>query len=202
MIYIIYKALMRYPPQQKERTRARLVHMASRRFRRHGAEGVAIADLMRELKLTHGGFYRHFDSKEQLFAEAVERGFEEVAEKLMQIGAETPPGGELKAIIEAYLSPEHCANPAEGCLVAALAQEIARHPRAVRLEFEGAMRRYGSHLAKFLPGKTDSERQANFLVLFSGMAGALGLARAVVDESVRHQILQAARKFYIKSFCG
>jgi len=158
---------------------------------------VGIADLMRELKFTHGGFYRHFKSKDQLFAEALAWGFEEVIAKLAQMG-----GGGLKAIIEAYLSPEHCANPAAGCLGAALVQEIARQPRAVRAKFEAAMRGYGSRLAKFMPGKTEDERLLNFFVLFSGMAGALGLARAVADAELRRRILRSAREFYISTFCG
>ena len=192
---------MRYPPEQKEKTHARLVRRASRRFRGRGG-GVAIGDLMRELKLTHGGFYRHFNSKEQLFAEAVSQGFDEVIQKISQAAGEAKPRGGLKAIIEAYLSPGHCARPAEGCPGAALVQEIARHPRPVRLKFEAAMRRYGGQLSPFLPGETGAERLMNFLVLFSGMAGALGLARAVVDKSLRQQILRSAREFYIRTFCG
>lgn len=193
---------MRYPAHRKQETHKRIVGAASRRFRGRGGEGVAIADLMRELKLTHGGFYRHFDSKEQLFAEAVAKGLEEVAAKLTRSGYEGEAPRSLKAIIETYLSPEHCANPAEGCPVAALASEIARHPRAVRILFDRALRNYTKGIAKLLPGETESERQRNVLVLLSGMAGALSMARAVADEDVRKKILQAAKEFYINAFCS
>ena len=193
---------MRYPAKQKQETRDRIVRAASRRFRGRGEKRVAIADLMRELNLTHGGFYRHFASKEDLFAEGLAKGFEEVVEKLARIAEQGHPGSELRTIIETYLSVEHCANPAEGCPVAALASEIARQPRAVRLRFDKAIHDYMKLLGRLLPGTTEGERQRNFLVLFSGMAGALSVARAVVDEGTRQSILQGAREFYIKSFCS
>jgi TetR/AcrR family transcriptional regulator, transcriptional repressor for nem operon len=193
---------MRYPAKQKQETRDRIVRAASRRFRGRGEERVAIADLMQELNLTHGGFYRHFASKEDLFVEGIVKGFEEVAEKLAHAAEEGHPGSELRSIIERYLSPEHCANAAEGCPLAALAAEIARHPRASRVRFDRAIHDYMRMVAKFLPGSTEGDRQRNCAVLFSGMAGALSLARAVADEGMRQSILQGAREFYIKSFCS
>src|SRR5712691_1764886 len=103
---------MRYPAEHKEETRERIVRAASRRFRRGGA-GVGIGQLMKTLNLTHGGFYRHFKSKDDPIAKA-------------------PPGRELQTIIETYLSDEHCVDPAGGCPVAALSQEVGRHSPAVR----------------------------------------------------------------------
>ena len=191
---------MRYPAKQKQETRDRIVRAASRRFRGRGEKRVAIADLMRELHLTHGGFYRHFASKEALFAEGIAKGFEECAEKLTCAAEQGPPGSELRTLIERYLSDEHCANPAEGCPIAALAAEIARQPRAVRLRFDKALHDYMTLLGRLLPGSTEGERQRNFVVLFSGMAGTLSLARAVADEGMRQSILQEAREFYIRSF--
>src|SRR5690348_4364118 len=110
---------MRYSAEHKQETRERIVRAASRHFRRHGREGVAIADLMRKLNLTHGGFYRHFGSKEQLYVEAFERALEETRRAMMQAAAKQP-GAELRAAIEHYLSLDHCSNPADGCPVAAL----------------------------------------------------------------------------------
>jgi TetR/AcrR family transcriptional regulator, transcriptional repressor for nem operon len=192
---------MRYSVQQKQETRERIVRAASKHFRGRGWDGVAIADLMGNLNLTHGGFYRHFDSKEQLFAEAVAKGFEEVTAKIKDAVEKAPPGGELKVIIEQYLSLEHCANPDSGCPVAALASEIARYPRAVRVKIDRAMRDHLKRMSGFLPGATEKERQRNCLVLLSGMSGALTLARTMADNEMRQSILQAAREFYIKAFC-
>src|SRR5215469_14243429 len=99
---------MRYPEKHKEQTRERIVRTAARRFRGKGEGKVAIADLMQELKLTHGGFYRHFASKEDLFAESIGKAFEESAARMRQRLKDAQPGTELKIVIEAYLSPEHC----------------------------------------------------------------------------------------------
>src|SRR5713101_2455226 len=116
---------MRYPAGHKEETRERIVKAAARRFRSRGSDGAAIGDLMRDLRLTHGGFYRHFGSKEDLFAQAFEHSLEEVRRKFAPAVDQAPPGGELEALIGAYLDVEHCDNAAEGCPVAALASEVA-----------------------------------------------------------------------------
>src|SRR5215467_6100209 len=98
---------MRYSAEHKQATRERIVRTASRHFRRQGGRGVAIADLMSKLKLTHGGFYKHFDSKEQLLAEAVAKGFEETEAQFTERIRNARPGSELKTLIESYLSLEH-----------------------------------------------------------------------------------------------
>jgi len=192
---------MRYSAQQKQETRERIVRAASQHFRGRGWDGVAIADLMSKLNLTHGGVYRHFESKEELLAEAIAKGFEEISAKINDLVEQAPPGGELKVIIEEYLSLEHCTNPDCGCPMAALASEIARYPRAVRAKIDRAMRDHLKKMAKFLPGATEEERQGNCMVLLSGMCGAMTMARTAADNEMRQRILQATREFYIKVFC-
>src|SRR6266852_5237110 len=123
---------MRYGAEHKQQTRERIVRAAARRFRSRGGEGAGIGDLMRDLRLTHGGFYRHFGSKEDLFVHAFELSLLEVRRRLLAAVEHAPPGGELKALIDAYLDVEHCDNAAEGCPVAALASEVARRPRSAR----------------------------------------------------------------------
>jgi len=192
---------MRYSAKHKEETRERIVRTASRQFRSRGENEVAIADLMKKLKLTHGGFYRHFESKEDLFAESIEKAFEEGTARMKHRVENAPPGSGLQSMIEAYLSPQHCERSGEGCPVAALASEIARHPRTVRARFDNAVQAYAEQFLMLMPGSTRDEKRRNFAILFSGMAGALSLARAVADETRRQQILEDARKFYISSFC-
>jgi len=202
MMYIIlYRQPMRYSQEHKLETRRRIVYEASRRFRGQGSEGFSIADLMHDLKLTHGGFYRHFNSKEQLFAEALASAVQEAHAKLTTGSDAKTPASQLRVIIERYLSPWHWANPAEGCPLAALASEMPRQPRAVRAAFDQALETYMDGIERLLPGKTRPERQRNFLVLFSGMAGTLSLARAVSDEQTRARLLHAAQEFYINAFC-
>ena len=191
---------MRYPVHHKQTQRERILETASRRFRDAGNAGVPIADLMSNLDLTHGGFYRHFKNKEQLFAESVAYGLEEIRAKL-KTAALKRPGHELQAVIEGYLSLEHCKNAAEGCPVAALAAEIVRQPKPVRTKIDTALRDHFAKVAKLLPGSTEAQREENALVLFSGMAGALSTARSVADPELKKRILEGAKEFYVKAFC-
>ena len=201
MYIILYRQPMRYSQEHKRETRSRILNEASRRFRGQGSEGFSIVDLMHDLKLTHGGFYRHFNSKEQLFAEALTSAVQDAHAKLTTASDAKTPASQLRVIIERYLSPWHLANPAEGCPLAALTSEMPRQPRAVRAAFDQALKTYMDGIERLLPGKTRPERQRNFLVLFSGMAGTVSLARAVSDEQARARLLHAAQEFYIEAFC-
>ncbi|HYS54334.1 MAG TPA: TetR/AcrR family transcriptional regulator [Thermoanaerobaculia bacterium] len=190
---------MRYPADHKEETRERIVLAASRRFRRAGA-GVGIGQLMKTLKMTHGGFYRHFKSKDDLFEAALRKGFEDMRARMLAAIAGAPPGHELEAIIETYLSERHCADAAGGCPVAALASEIAREPRAVRAAFDRAIQEATAAVARFMTGATEDERRRKAGVLLSGMSGTLAVARAISDDDLRRRILSGARKIYIEAF--
>jgi TetR/AcrR family transcriptional repressor of nem operon len=198
MIYNISK-VMRYGPEHKQQTRERIVRAAARRFRSRGTEGAAIGDLMRDLRLTHGGFYRHFDSKEDLVAEAFEHALEEGRERAANAAAQAPRGGELKAVIDSYLDLEHCENVADGCPVAALSAEMARRPPASREPFLKALRHHIGVMEKYLPGATEEERRQKAVALFSGMAGTLTVARAFSDQRERRRILESARKFFLNA---
>src|SRR5215813_1820599 len=191
---------MRYSAEHKQETRKRIVRAAARQFCRRGGKALAIADLMRVLGLTHGGFYKHFHSKQQLLAEAMSVSFDEMEAGILDAVRKTNPGAELKMIIEHYLKLEHCSNPGAGCPIAALSSEILRYPRAVRIKIDRAMQRLIKRLARFLPGKTGKERERNCLVLMSGMVGALNVARSAVNQKSRKAILDASKEFYIKAF--
>jgi TetR/AcrR family transcriptional regulator, transcriptional repressor for nem operon len=191
---------MRYSAEHKEETHDRIVRAASRRFRRNGT-GVGIGQLMTALKLTHGGFYRHFRSKDQLLAEALEKAFEEGRTHMTAAIAGASPGQEVRAVIEGYLREENLADTEGGCPLAALAPEIARQSLEVRRAMDQAFLRNAAVLAPYMPGATDTERRGNVAALMSGMAGSLAMARAVSDENVGKRILEAARKLYIEAFC-
>jgi TetR/AcrR family transcriptional repressor of nem operon len=188
---------MRYSAEHKQQTRERIVRAASRRFRSRGSEGAGIGDLMRDLRLTHGGFYRHFDSKEGLFAEAFKHSLKEVADRVTKAIEHAPPGSELKALIDAYLDLEHCNDVAGGCPVAALASEVARRPRGSRGPFLHALRSHIRRMAKYVPAASDEERREKAIALFTGMAGTLTVARAFTDEQDRRRILEGAKTFYL-----
>src|SRR5258708_38489871 len=161
---------------------------ASRRFRGAGA-GVGIGQLMKTLKMTRGGFYRHFRSKTDLLEAALTKGFDEMRARMTGAVTKAAPGHELEIIIETYLSDEHCADRAGGCPVAALASEIARQPRSVRAAFDRSIQQATSVMARYMTGETEEERRRQAGILFSGMSGTLSVARAVSDDDLRRRIL-------------
>jgi TetR/AcrR family transcriptional repressor of nem operon len=188
---------MRYPAEHKQQTRERIVRAAARRFRSRGIERAAIADLMRDLRLTHGGFYRHFGSKERLVAEAFETALKEHGDRVTGAIANAPPGGEMQALIGAYLDPKHCDDMAGGCPLAALASEIARRPKGSRAPFLQALRTHIHRMEQYMPGATVEERHQKTIALFTAMAGTLTAARAFTDAQDRRAILEGARKFFL-----
>ena len=170
-----------------------------RHSRKHGS-GVGIGEVMKELGLTHGGFYRHFRSKDDLLVEAIALGLTQVADRLDRVAQQAQPGSELAAIITAYMSEEHLRHPETWCALATLSPDIARQSAAVRKRLDGAMLRYMEKMTKYMPGASEQERGSAFLVLFSGMAGAMAMTRAMGDKDMRHQILGAMREYYLKTF--
>jgi len=191
---------MRYPVEQKAETHEKLLDAAAQSFREHGFEGQAVARLMKDVGLTHGGFYRHFESKEDLYVDAIARGFQAAADGMVQAAAKAPKGEQLRTIIERYLSIEHLDDPGGGCVLSTLAAEIARQRPAVRARINVAMKSYRERLLPFFPGNDDAEKRRQFLVLFPAMAGVLMTARAMTDLAERKEVLSVARKFYIRVF--
>lgn len=190
---------MRYSAEHKQQTRQRIVRAAARRFRSRGTQGATIGNLMRDLRLTHGGFYRHFGSKEQLFLEAFEQSLKELSSKALEAMRRAPRGSKAKALIDSYLDAGHASDVASGCPVAALASEIARRPPKDRNEFLRVLIKHIGEVAKYLPGATDEERERKAQVLFSGMAGTINVARLIVDDQQRRRFLDDAKKFYLEA---
>jgi TetR/AcrR family transcriptional repressor of nem operon len=193
---------MRYPAEQKAETHERILAAAARSFREHGSDGPGVARLMKEVGLTHGGFYRHFETKEDLYVDAVTKGFQEAADRMVAAAVKAPPGEQLRAIIEHYLSLEHLENPGRGCVLSTLASEIARQRPAIRTRINAAMKAYMERLLRFLPGKNDAEKRRQFMVLFPAMAGTLMTARATGDPATRKEMLALSRRFYINAFAA
>src|SRR5258708_8201112 len=139
---------VRVTREQAAGNRRKIVHVASTLFRRHGFEGIGVADIMKGAGLTHGGFYGHFASKDDLAAEActgVLAG-DDWAERLAGT-----PNPSLGAVIRGYMSPRHRDDPAHGCLLAALGSDVVRQPRAVRRAVTEGVRFRVDALLKLLP---------------------------------------------------
>jgi TetR/AcrR family transcriptional repressor of nem operon len=152
---------------------------------------------MKKVGLTKGGFYRHFESKDDLFVEAVARAFDEMGNGMTEIAKSAPA---LRAIIERYLSTRHANSRGAGCVLAALGPELARKPLSVRKRIEASLEVYRERLLPFMPGQTREEKLAKVRLLFSSMAGVLMLARVTSDPQKREQRLMEARNFFIKCF--
>ncbi len=161
-----------------------------------------IGPVMKELGLTKGGFYRHFESKGDLFAAAVARAFEEQGDRLAAVAQGAAKGAELRAVIEQYLSAKHLSTPGAGCPLAALAPEIARQPVEIRRRINQSMLAYVQRMLPYIPGATIEEKRGRAFLLFSGMAGILVAARVIADPKARERALGAARSFYLEAFAG
>jgi TetR/AcrR family transcriptional repressor of nem operon len=181
---------MRYKPEHKKETHDRIVGIAAREFRENGFDGVGIAALMKKLKLTHGGFYAHFEGKEDLVREALTVSFDEADEQIEDAYQSSGVAG----VIDLYLSPEHVANPGFGCPVPALAPEIGRHSGELATLFASRLQHRIEVLAANVPGETASERLDLATFIFCSMTGAVATARAVDDAEQRNGILKSVRR--------
>jgi TetR/AcrR family transcriptional regulator, transcriptional repressor for nem operon len=179
---------MRYVKGHKDATRRRIIEVASQQLRQGGVEGSGVAGLMAKAGLTHGGFYSHFSSKEALIEEALREAIEQF--KAWIIDRAGSDGSQFEAIIRAYLSIEHRDNPANGCVGAALAPEIARHSPAVRRMFTESLVDYIEVIANLLPeSATPEARRSVATAVISGTIGMMQLARAVDDKELSEKIL-------------
>src|ERR1700739_364711 len=169
---------MRYSPEHKAENREKILSMAARSFREHGGDNSGIGTVMKKAGLTKGGFYRHFQSKDDLFVEAVARAFDEMGSGMLEVARSAPEGQALRAIIEHYLSTRHANSPGMGCVISALGPELARKPLSVRRRIEVSREAYRERVLPFVPGHTREEKVAKYQLLFPSMAGGLGGAPA------------------------
>jgi len=191
---------MRYSTEHKAQNHENILSVAARSFREHGGDSSGIGTVMKKVGLAKGGFYRHFESKDDLFVEAVARAFEEMGKGMVDAAKSAPEGQALRAMIERYLSVRHANSPGTGCVLAALAPELARKPLSVRKRIEASLDAYRERLLPFVQGQTREEKLAKCRLLFSSMAGILMMARIASDPRKREQRLIEAREFFVKCF--
>jgi len=196
-MYIIQSAKMRYGPEHKTRTRDRIVRNAARKLRAEGLSGPAVAGIMKASGLTVGGFYKHFRSKDELLAEAIAQAFSD-SEKLYSSVLTMPREDRWKELVRLYLSPDHCDHPDIGCPVAALAPEIARAKLSVRKRISGVIKQH--KWVEFMPGASAAERERNFFIILSAMAGALSIARVLTEPADQERVLASVRDHLLHSF--
>jgi len=177
---------MRRSREDAARTRRRAVAAASRLFRERGIESVSLGDVMARLKMTAGGFYRHFNSKAALAAEACAAAF--TSSGLGRDAARSP-----EAMLRRYLSTAHRDTPSGGCPLPALASDMARQPAAVRRAYTEGVRDAVRRIREVAPAADPTAH----LALLAGMVGALAISRAVNDEKLSEAVLRDTRNFWI-----
>ena len=186
---------------KKEQTRERILRAAARSIRKHGYEGVGVAEVMKEAGLTHGGFYAHFASRDALLAAAADQAGLESAQTFSGALAKAKPGEELMAIVDTYLADNHvtAAEQGLGCAIAAAGSDVPRQHAEVRRAVSRRIKDLIGLVERQLPdwGKEAAHEKAMGVV--ATLIGALMLARASDDAQLSKAIRKAARELVRKA---
>jgi TetR/AcrR family transcriptional regulator, transcriptional repressor for nem operon len=173
----------------KAASRERIVRAASRGIRRDGIDNVSVAELMNQAGLTHGGFYRHFESRDDLVSEAIDAALAHGSQRIQEAAQLGGPEA-LAAIIDGYLSRLHRDKPETGCAVAAVPTDIARTDPRARAAYSRQVRTYIDLLADLTPARNADEGH----LILAALVGALVLARAVDDRALSDEILDSTAR--------
>jgi TetR/AcrR family transcriptional regulator, transcriptional repressor for nem operon len=192
---------MRVSRIQAEKNRQTVIDVASRLFREHGFDGIGLKDLMKGAGLTQGAFYKQFGSKDDLAAQASKRALES-ASRRWSAAAEANPKDPLGAVIAFYLSMGHREERMDGCPVVALGSDAARQSVDVKASFEAGIRKYLELLGSWVGDAEGEEFSGKAMAILSTMVGAVVLSRAVNDERLSKQFLQAAAETVMGSSAG
>lgn len=182
---------MRVSRIQAEENRQAVIKVASRLFREHGFDGIGLKDLMAGAGMTQGAFYKQFESKEDLVAQASRRALQEALDR-WSAAAASRPDDPLAAVVDFYLSEGHCSERSEGCPVVALGSDAARRGTDVRAPFEAGLKEYLALLGGWIGGSDRGESESKAMAVLATMVGAVLLARAVNDPQLSKSFLQAA----------
>lgn len=182
----------------KTETHERIVNVAARAVRRQGYAGVGVAEVMREAGLSHGGFYAHFDSRESLLVEAIDRASRESADSL-KLSVENnlqKDKSKFRSLIEAYLSHGHLISVDTGCPIAALAGEMPRQANALSTVSSNSVKRLIKAVENTLP-KIHADQAE---VVAAQLVGSLQLARALGDNDEARALLKTTRKTLLRQY--
>jgi TetR/AcrR family transcriptional repressor of nem operon len=191
---------MRYRPEHKAEVHRDIVKDASRRVRAEGLSGVAVAAVMRDTGLTHGGFYKHFENKDELLLESLSDAFRDIGDTLVRAAEQSHHEAAWKAIVKTYLSLEFCEHPERGCPLPALGPELTRVNQKMRRQILPQLVNYKDRMVPFMPGLRTADKERAFFVIFSTMVGTIEIARMLPEPVMREKVLSASRDFLLSSF--
>jgi TetR/AcrR family transcriptional regulator, transcriptional repressor for nem operon len=172
----------------KAETHDRILDIAAARIRRDGVAGLAVAEIMKEAGLTHGGFYRHFASQEQLIAEAAQRALTRGSEWTVASGELGGRRGYTR-LVDGYLSPWHRDHPESGCGVAGLATDVARDDGPGRHRYTRQVKECLAVLADLIDEADQQAGGREAILTLSALVGAISIARAVDDPDLSERLL-------------
>lgn len=170
-----------------------IISQTSKMLRQRGIIGTSLADLMAAVGLTHGGFYKHFDSKDTLVAEATERIFTEINSRFEDRSRSEGPKVALKAYVADYLTLAHIKSAELGCPIPSFAPDIAREQAGIKGVFTAGLKATLTLIMDGLSGPP-AERQGKAIELLGLLSGAVSMARATNDQKLSSEIIAAARK--------
>jgi TetR/AcrR family transcriptional repressor of nem operon len=188
---------MRISKEAAAANRARVLDAAARLFREKGVDGIAVADLMKTAGLTHGGFYNHFESKEELATAAFRTAFADALARVARNAEQAGTRGRDKVFahyVERYLARETRDRPGVSCPMATLGTDAARHGPELRAEFADGVRRYIDSFTELMP--CDGDRRGQAIAVLSALIGALTLSRACTgaDDALADEVLASVRE--------
>lgn len=178
-----------YPEGHKIKVRGKIIESAAQAFRTHGIRDISVPAIMKGAGLTHGGFYSHFENKEQLVAEACRYAISDTIALLQEAANERTNGPKIHAVIQYYLSQQHRDRTEIGCIIPALSSEISRASEEVRHTFTQEVER----MIDFLSSVAEVDK-STASALLSSMVGTLLLARSVSDAMLSDSLLTAGRQ--------
>ena len=185
---------MRYSREHKLETHARIVRKASVRLRQKGAHGVGVADLMKEAGLTHGGFYAHFNSRDDLVIEAFTHAMDRSTERWRKLAEQTSREKRFAMIVDSYLTSLHRDDPGRGCAIPTLGAEIARESSRTRRVFAGRLDQMIDMLADQIPDLPRKAARKRAMAAMATMIGTLVMARVAGSGEFSDEILGAGRE--------
>lgn len=174
---------MRVSRDQMAANRRRILDAASRLFRDRGFDAVSVSEVMNAAGMTHGGFYGHFASKDDLIAQTM----------VHALAGPSGGTGNLQAYLDAYLSPRHRDNAADGCPTASLAADIRHQSPETRMAMTRGIRSQIDRISQTLAAADDASRRRAAIGTWAAMVGAVVLARAVDDPALSDEVLREAR---------
>jgi TetR/AcrR family transcriptional repressor of nem operon len=175
---------------QAAENREKILDAATRLFRERGIDGIGVDDLMKAAGLTHGGFYGHFKSKEDLVAQAWARAVSRMRQNWTNV-VEQSTGDPLEALAATYLTAKHRDGAGRGCPMAALGSEVARQSHTVRRAFTDEIRPFLQYLTNIVQGNSSSQRRQRALAAYASLVGALIISRTVDDPALSDEVLAA-----------